>query len=85
MFPDMNANGDDLYEEIVASHADEDRRDYNTIMSRAIKAGPLLMKINLMRWRKVTAAVLVSLFMIFGCLFMIFGCLFMIFGCLCAI
>ena len=68
MFPDVNANGDDLYEEIVGSHADEDRRDYNTIMSRAIKAGPLLMKINLMRWRKVTAAVLVSLFMIFGCL-----------------
>ena len=35
-------------------------RDYNTIMSRAIKAGPLLMKIKLMRWRKVTAAVFVS-------------------------
>ena len=60
MYPDINANGEDIYEEIVANDVDQDRRDYNTIMSRAIKAGPLLMKINLMRWRKVTAAVLVS-------------------------
>jgi hypothetical protein len=37
-----------------------EKMDYNSVISMAEKAGPLKMKINLMRWKNVMAAVYVS-------------------------
>ena len=37
-----------------------EKMDYNSVMSMAKKAGPLKMKIKLMRWKDVYAAVYVS-------------------------
>ena len=36
-----------------------EKMDYESIMAHAMKAGPLMMKVNLMRWKKMTAAILV--------------------------
>ena len=37
-----------------------EKMDFDSIMMFATKVGPLLMKSNMIRWKKVTAAILVS-------------------------